>query len=102
MFVLKCSLIWINNNQINQTNLNNNHIGNDTFKHKIDEKLIDLEKQLIDFDWYFVNFKYSAEFMRFYDKNVDFSLKIACFVNSKIPTFSEETSKITVFLRKKY
>ena len=25
-------------------NLNNNHIGNDNVKHKINEKLIDLEK----------------------------------------------------------
>ena len=29
---------------MNHINLNNNHISNDTFKHKIDEKLIDLEK----------------------------------------------------------
>ncbi len=28
-------------------NLNNNHIGNDTVKHKIDEKLIDLEKKTL-------------------------------------------------------
>ena len=35
---------------MNHINLNNNHIGNDTFKHKINEKLIDLAKQLIDFD----------------------------------------------------
>ena len=26
-------------------NLNNNHIGNDTFKHKINEKLIDIDKK---------------------------------------------------------
>ena len=32
-------------------NLNNNHIGNDTFKHKINEKLIDIDKKLIDFDF---------------------------------------------------
>ncbi len=32
-------------------NLNNNHIGNDTFKHKINEKLIDIEKKLNDFDF---------------------------------------------------
>ena len=29
-----------------------------------------------------------------------FSSQIACFVKSKVPTFSEETSKITVFQRK--
>ncbi len=32
-------------------NLNNNHIGNDTFKHKINEKLIDIDKKLNDFDF---------------------------------------------------
>ena len=30
-------------------NLNNNHVCNNDFKHKSDEKLIDLDKQLIDF-----------------------------------------------------
>ena len=73
-------------------NLNNNHIGNDTFKHKINEKLIDIEKKthwfwLFNhfFSWYFAYFKYSAEFLDFfiyfmvYFENIDFQFKNCMF-----------------------
>ncbi len=47
LFVLKCSLIRINK-KMDYINLNNNHVCNNDFKHKSDEKLIDLDKQFID------------------------------------------------------
>ncbi len=40
---------------MNHINLNNNRISNDTFEHKIDEKLIDLEKKTHWF-WLFNQF----------------------------------------------
>ncbi len=46
--MLKCSLIRINKKK-SYINLNNNHVCNNEFKHKRDEKLIGLDKQLIDF-----------------------------------------------------
>ena len=46
--MLKCSLIRINK-KMDYINLNKNHVCNNDFKHKSDETLIDLDKQLIDF-----------------------------------------------------
>ena len=77
---------------MNHINLNNNHIGNDTFKHKINEKLIDLEKKLIDFDFLIIflvdilhisntqqNFQIFFIYFMVYFENIDFQFKNCMF-----------------------
>ena len=56
---------------MNHINLNNNHISNDTFKHKIDEKLIDLEKN--QWFWLFNQFLvYILQILNIQNKLWDF------------------------------